>query len=162
MLTGSKLVDQTVRSGFFFLMSCDDKFPDSAVTVSLTVVLRSESWTRWRSGSCGSNLRRTESRIAASPTSCKRQKEEIIITGAMRDIRIKYHKSGTLKGTAQCLTVLLWLYVADPATFLASTVFWFPLRTACLFTYGNKYSLNYHLINTVNTTFHLNFLSTTT
>ena len=46
--------------------------------------------------------------------------------------------------------------MADPATFLLlQTVFWgpcFPLRAACLFSYGNNFCIHlyYHIINTVN------------
>ena len=50
--------------------------------------------------------------------------------------------------TAQFHTVLLCLYVADPATFLASNSVWgpyFPLRTASLFSYGNKMPVLYCL-----------------
>ena len=48
-------------------------------------------------------------------------------------------------------TVLLHLYVADPATFLASDCVvqpYFPLRTACLFT--DEKNVYYYLINIVN------------
>ena len=55
--------------------------------------------------------------------------------------------------------VLLCLYVADPATFLASNSVlgpYFPLRAADLFTYGNRFVLL--LINIVNTKILFEFL----
>ena len=57
--------------------------------------------------------------------------------------------------TTQFHTVLLCLHLADPATILASNCIlgpYFPLRTACLFSYGKTIvlSLYYYLINIVN------------
>ena len=60
------------------------------------------------------------------------------------------------KGSHIFYAVLLCLYVADPATFLTSNRVlgpYFPLRTACLFSYGKKcifLRFDYYLINIVN------------
>ena len=59
------------------------------------------------------------------------------------------------KGRHSFLLFYFCLYVADPATFLASNsvMFIFSLRTACLFSYGEKYiflSLYYNLFYIVN------------